>query len=79
MKFKLYTLKECMTIGGEDYEKFKSYGFTFRKGYTCGTVLLEEKEVEINDIQDLMSIINYFGEEIIVGKDTITIYDSYNE
>ena len=79
MKFKLRSLKGCLTIGDEDYEKFKSYGFTFRKGYTCGTVLLEEKEVEINDIQDLMSIINYFGEEIIVGKDTITIYDSYNE
>ena len=79
MKFKLDSLKRHVTVGDEDYKKFKSYGFTFRKGHIRGTVLLNEKEVEINDIQDLMSIINYFGEEIIVGKDTITIYDSYNE
>lgn len=79
MKFKLSNIANVVTVGDEAYEKFKEYGFTFKKGYCKGDVIVEKKEVEIQSIEELMAIINYFDCEVIVGTDNITIYDGYNE
>ena len=79
MEFKLSNLQRAIMLGDENYKKFKNYGFTFKKGYCEGNVLVKEKKVSVNNIQDLMKIIKYFECSIIVDEDSITIYDSYNE
>ena len=35
--------------------------------------------IEINTLEDLHALIDEVGCEVIVGKDTIEIYDSYRE
>lgn len=79
MKFKLSNLEKHFTLDDDNYKKFKKYGFTFKKGYLKGNVIVKEKEIEINSIKDLMNIITYFGNSVIVDTDSITIYDSYSE
>lgn len=78
MKFKLNNILS-FRLEDEGYNKFKNYGFTFNEGSMPGTIVAQEKEIEINNIQDLIKIIDYFGHKLIVDNDSITIYDHYCE
>lgn len=45
MKFKLSNLEKHFTLGDDNYKKFKKYGFTFKKGYFKGNVIVKEKVI----------------------------------
>ena len=56
---------------------YKAVGFTFNENDCINNY--ETVSIEINTIEDLIKLIEHFEFEVIVSKDTIKIYDGYNE
>ena len=38
-----------------------------------------EKEVEINTLEELMALVEEYGEDLVINKERIIIYDDYLE
>ena len=66
--------------------KFKKYYIEKLKKYKLREIIYEDRGsvnyyyyIKINDLSDIFNIIEELGQELIIDKDSITIYDDYIE
>lgn len=80
MKFELTDAKSLFGCDDEYVENLQKNGFTVAKeefkydDYTDITV-----KIEIETLEELMKVIDIVGHDLVVRKDSITIYDGYIE
>lgn len=85
MKFKLDTIRNNYRTA--EWEKLAAIGLRASAthiGETTGETIYtkddkHEPEIEITAVEQLVQMVETFGDSLIVSKDTITIYDGYAE
>ena len=77
MKFKLSSVSGI--VNKEELEKLNKCGFKFKQSELGDEEFLiwDTSEIEINTIEELISLIKNVGSNIIVGQDSICLYDDY--
>ena len=79
MIFKLRTTR--VSYNTEDKKKLELIGFNFEPNEKNGWWWLADKSVgilELSTMDELLEFIDRWG-KVVVGKDTIEIYDDYRE
>lgn len=77
MKFKLSTSGNFYPQA-DRRKKLEEIGFTFKQSDYKYFTIEGSPEIEINSLEDLIQFADKFG-EIIVGNESIEIYDDYRE
>jgi len=81
MKFKLGNVQSFYDEGNKYMELLKTLGFVFElcpSGSQYWVTPRSENTVEINTLEELLELVDKVG-NLIIDKESITIYDDYIE